>query len=429
MRIQSLKIEKLFKIFNYNISFKENVLIITGPNGFGKTMILNIIFSLFNERFSFFQKLEFERIKVELYDNRVIEIVKKVNESSDVVTFLFCQNDITIETITISNKTPQQIEMTIGSYLPMHRVSTNTWLDSGTDKVMTLDDILKVYGSQLPDEVYINTVRRSSSEENQILRSIQVYLIKEQRLFKQSTFNTGFIQKMPEQIMIQETIQTFAQELKYLINEYLQQYFLRTQDLDSSYPFRLRDEINVLSEAEYQNKYSLLEQKQLKLKAFGLFDSKQEFPAYSIEDAKALSVYLKDYELKLGVFDDLIQKLELFSSILNERRFTYKSVVINRENGFFFKTSNGKDLTLTQLSSGEQHEVVLLYELIFKVQPNVLVLIDEPEISLHITWQKEFLKDLLKIIALKNIQVVIATHAPAIINDRWDLVYNLQPSA
>ena len=43
--------------------------------------------------------------------------------------------------------------------------------------------------------------------------------------------------------------------------------------------------------------------------------------------------------------------------------------------------------------------------------------------------QKEFLKDLLKIIALKNIQVVIATHAPAIINDRWDLVYNLQPSA
>ena len=68
----------------------------------------------------------------------------------------------------------------------------------------------------------------------------------------------------------------------------------------------------------------------------------------------------------------------------------------------------------------------MLYELIFNVKPNILVLLDEPEISLHITWQKEFLNDLLKIIKIQNIQVLIATHSPAIINDRWDLVYNLE---
>ena len=78
------------------------------------------------------------------------------------------------------------------------------------------------------------------------------------------------------------------------------------------------------------------------------------------------------------------------------------------------------------MSSGEQHEVILLYELIFNTKSNVLVLIDEPEISLHITWQKEFLSDLLKIIKIQNIQVLIATHSPSIINDRWDLVYNLE---
>jgi len=53
-------------------------------------------------------------------------------------------------------------------------------------------------------------------------------------------------------------------------------------------------------------------------------------------------------------------------------------------------------------------------------------LIDEPEISLHITWQKEFLDDLLKIIKMQNFQVLIATHSPSIINGRWDLVYNLE---
>ena len=55
MRINSIKIEKLFEIFDYNISFSanENVLIITGPNGFGKTMILNIIFNLYISKIFF----------------------------------------------------------------------------------------------------------------------------------------------------------------------------------------------------------------------------------------------------------------------------------------------------------------------------------------------------------------------------------------
>ena len=139
-----------------------------------------------------------------------------------------------------------------------------------------------------------------------------------------------------------------------------------------------------------------------------------------------MSVYLKDFELKLNVFDALLEKLELFTGILNDRRFTFKSVHVSRDKGFFFKTSKNKELELGQLSSGEQHEVVLLYELIFNVKPNVLVLIDEPEISLHVTWQKEFLQDLLRIIRIQSIQVLIATHSPAIINSRWDLVYNLE---
>jgi len=68
---------------------------------------------------------------------------------------------------------------------------------------------------------------------------------------------------------------------------------------------------------------------------------------------------------------------------------------------------------------------VLLYELIFNTDPNTLVLIDEPEISLHVTWQKEFINDLIEIIELQKIQVITATHSPQIVNGRWDLTYNL----
>src|SRR5208283_1970283 len=192
------------------------------------------------------------------------------------------------------------------------------------------------------------------------------------------------------------------------------------------YPDRLVKEKNTLTEKEYQVRFDKLKEKQEKLAKNGLYESKQQFLGYSKDDSKALLVYLDDLEQKLGAFDNLLEKLELFTGILNDRRFVFKTIQVDREKGFYFLTSKGKELALNQLSSGEQNEVVLLYELIFNAKPNTLVLIDEPEISLHITWQKEFLNDLLKIIKIQNIQVMIATHSPSIINDRWDLVYNLE---
>jgi predicted ATP-binding protein involved in virulence len=78
------------------------------------------------------------------------------------------------------------------------------------------------------------------------------------------------------------------------------------------------------------------------------------------------------------------------------------------------------------LSSGEQHELVLLYELLFKVEPKSLVLIDEPELSLHVGWQVSFLKDLQEVIKLADLDILMATHSPDIIQDRWDLTVELQ---
>jgi predicted ATP-binding protein involved in virulence len=63
---------------------------------------------------------------------------------------------------------------------------------------------------------------------------------------------------------------------------------------------------------------------------------------------------------------------------------------------------------------------------LFKVKPGTLVLIDEPELSLHVVWQTQFLDDLLKIIELQKINVIIATHSPQIINNRWDLTVDLE---
>ena len=141
-----------------------------------------------------------------------------------------------------------------------------------------------------------------------------------------------------------------------------------------------------------------------------------------------LTLYVQDVEEKLSVFDKIADKIALFKEMI-DKRFLYKSIVISKETGFTFITQDGEALPLTALSSGEQHELVLLYQLLFKTKPNSLILIDEPEISLHIAWQQEVVQDLQEITRLASFDVLTATHSPDIIHDRWDLAVRLEEPA
>lgn len=430
MRIQNIKIDKLFEMFDYNIPFgnDKNPRIITGANGFGKTMILNIIFNLFNRRFLFFLKLSFERIEVLMDDNIEIIVERSQPDQNEAaqVRFVFRERGEVIEEINYSDKLDARAMSHLQRLLPVAKLDENRWVDHRNNRILTTEDLLSEYADYLPEELSKMIVRFTSKRTVAILDSIKVHLIREQRLFRKvSSSPERHRAEDKDQTIMVESIQTYSKELKQLIVEDSQRSFRTSQELDSSYPSRLVAETNVISEEDYNKRYNALKAKQDKLQQNGLYERQYSVLSYSEKDAKALLVYLNDLERKLGVFDPLLDKLELFRGILNERRFTHKRIEIDRERGFYFKTIKGRTLELNQLSSGEQHEVVLLYELIFNAQANVLVLIDEPEISLHVNWQKEFLNDLMKIIAIRNFQVIIATHSPTIINDRWDLVYTL----
>jgi predicted ATP-dependent endonuclease of OLD family len=67
----------------------------------------------------------------------------------------------------------------------------------------------------------------------------------------------------------------------------------------------------------------------------------------------------------------------------------------------------------------------MLYKLIFETPENSLVLIDEPEISLHVVWQLEFMADLLEVQAANRFQSIIATHSPQIFQGVEHLVVDL----
>ena len=116
----------------------------------------------------------------------------------------------------------------------------------------------------------------------------------------------------------------------------------------------------------------------------------------------------------------------LFTQIINSR-LTFKHIIISRDSGFNIVDDDNpkKTLNLSQLSSGEKQEIVLFYDLIFSTKEKLLLLIDEPEISLHISWQKKFLDDLLEVAKHSNIQVIVATHSPQIVSNHMDIQIDL----
>ena len=140
--------------------------------------------------------------------------------------------------------------------------------------------------------------------------------------------------------------------------------------------------------------------------------------------AKVLDVYIEDMAKKLEVFDGLLKKITALTEIANER-FIDKELRVDREHGFTVLSQGGQRIPLDKLSSGEQHQLILIYDLLFEVERNSLILIDEPELSLHVSWQKTFVESLERMITLNAFDVVIATHSPPLVARHFDLTTEL----
>ena len=121
----------------------------------------------------------------------------------------------------------------------------------------------------------------------------------------------------------------------------------------------------------------------------------------------------------------MIEQIELFKTIINSH-FLFKHLEITEEQKLVIVDNDtGEKIRLNSLSSGEQEIIVLYYRLLFEIPENTLVIIDEPEISLHIAWQRMFIKYMTKIVNLKNIYAVIATHSAQIVSGNRDVQYDL----
>ena len=418
--IKRITMNNLFGRFCYDITLKDGgVTIITGPNGFGKSTILKVIDALSSMNFYFFYKIDFNNIKIEFDNGKVFNVVRNNN------------NSISYDGINLNYDELINEETFYDDYRVFTRYITKQSKDYYIDRRN---------GTKIPkDELLDYIIANDENSFNLILDKMNIYeklidsfkkvkawcgevrFISEQRLIKRET-----IRRDEERVI--DVISELPNQLKEEINLVYSEYSKVANTLDGSYPKRLfAAKEGISSETDFKKKLDETNIKFNNLIKYGLVEMRIiEQTSYNDKFSEALKIYFDDFSEKYAVFEGLIKKLDLFTQIINER-LTFKEIQISRQNGFDVIDSDDKErkLKLSQLSSGEKQEIVLFYDLIFNTKSELLLMIDEPEISLHISWQKKFMDDLLKVAEDNNIQIVVATHSPQIINNHWDIQIDL----
>lgn len=388
--LKTLTVKSLFGLYTYELDFTNRdgstIKFITGPNGYGKTTVLSLIYALYTCDFKVFMDIPFGELLFD-FESESVHIQRQPSflpqdagsdetKLTDVeLTFVFLRN------LNVSEAGNEEIErFTLNANNPAE------WEQKGQN--------LRLY-----------------------LHGLPCYYIRDQRLLHKGTRpgeSAGTIQ------MTVSAVQDNADDLAKRMGQ---------QDELLSEPHSLLEEFDKMgyfNKDKYEQKRRQLQPLFDDLHHYG-FSKQYQIPDYNSGKNIPQLIYFMLMEDKATVYRPLLHKLRIFEKIIKRCQFAHKHVEIGPEFGYRFVISDDKAtiLPLDKLSSGEQHILIQTYELLFRAEDKSLVLMDEPELSFHLAWQIDFLRNMQTIVEERQIQSIIGTHSPQVFNNDWDLSVDL----
>ena len=112
----------------------------------------------------------------------------------------------------------------------------------------------------------------------------------------------------------------------------------------------------------------------------------------------------------------LSQKKRRFQDIVDDLFSETGKKIVRTENEIRF-TQIGEMLMPYQLSSGEKQMLAILLTVLVEDDLPYVLFMDEPEVSLHIEWQKRLIDLCLEL--NPNVQIILTTHSPAVVMNGW----------
>lgn len=451
--LKSVFVGQLFGRFDYNLNFKYSndhskaLTIITAPNGYGKSTILRLIDDLLRGNYSKLVRTSFDELILESTDDRGIYVTRKINISPEgleenvtlefrstykgknlqsttnswSITVQQSQNNDAEEDMNISRRYDFSIVEFAERTLKLRRAGLNGWRDPNNGQLYSRAEILDRYESQRLNNL-------GNVEPKWLIdfrKSLPVLYISANRLRVDLEIQSH------RRIQAGEKVEVISEKVLDQIRDFNRSYAEAGRRLEQDFASRVisalgaNSKVSEIEVGQLMEKVRIMEDEYQKL---GLLSAGQsvkthDFPK-DISALKVLNIYLEDIYQKISSLERPVNRLKLFVQTLNSM-LIFKKIVLNSNAGFIVIGDDQKNIPLKSLSSGEQHLIVLLGELIFESINIRAVLLDEPEISFHPAWQEQFPEVLAKIVSMNGCMIVVATHSPTVIGDNWESVIEL----
>ncbi len=447
--IVHIGVRNLFDRLDYNIAINPNnsVSIFSAPNGCGKTTIFKLLDFIFNPRYRTFNEIKlipFDRFSCLLSNGCTLSLIKEpiasVTDDTDGDRALMRSEVI----LSLLESERDLIFAISDAHGEEHRISL---ADAVTDRKLSRINNASYWDEEYADMAYVSETvtnciggffRQMEELADRHACKLGLDFIVANRLQKEYTLPQARMARMrdgfessrlrSESAPKVDFIKIAGDEMTKNVQTWLREYNGLVEDAKNNLPLMYINSTDVadVTFEQFHARWSHYHRELEKFYELGILEPRKAvISPDELQDAfqqktAFLLTYLDAFEGTLAPLQKNYGKVKLFADIFHKRneitqkriRFTPTGIEIY---------SGGKRIDADCLSSGEKNDFVMFYSLIFNTSPGGIVLIDEPEISLHIEWQEEYLDRLLEICEMNRLQAIVATHSPNIVNGHFNL--------
>jgi predicted ATPase len=442
--VKRFKITKLFGFRNVNIPFDDDIKILIGENGLGKTTILNSLYYVLSEKYVKLFSIDFERIELVFKDGNKIQFTKRELESfirfnerqrlrhlpgeiSNLIDLKELESFIGDDAVNEKELDQSLIRFITKNKIPrwaplqiMARELRLLLHEPAIKKFIQFGEIIRSYSI---DILYFPTYRRVEED----LKNLGKF----RRRLVESDFDPEVVEEVEEDFQVSddtlihfgmEDVEQRIETVKKFISISTVDGFSKVtgeilSQLLKGFPEIEKEQIDNLDIATskivlYRVGDSLSESDRKAI--LNLLDKPNE-----LLKKKELTYFLLNlieiYNQHKHVDDAIKRFRDVCNNYLEDKEFRYNESTVTIE---VFRRGTNDTVSLNKLSSGEKQIISLFSKIFLEFSKNYIVLFDEPELSLSIEWQKLLLPDIVNSDKCKFLLSV--THSPFIFKNELD---------